>query len=141
MNNRVASLVLALMGIPAVQAAEAPVREMLKLSPEQAEHVRMEMRGFLVSLQGIQEGLARQDFEAVAKMARLSGRAAPVAAPPGLGKALPEAFRELGGATHMAFDQLAMDALEVGDVRLSLEQLGGVMQNCIQCHARYRLPD
>jgi len=26
-------------------------------------------------------------------------------------------------------------------VQLSLEQLGGLMQNCIQCHARYRLPD
>lgn len=141
MNKSLASLVMALLAAPFVQASDTPKRETLSLTSEQAEHVRIEMRGFLVSLQGIQEGLAREDFEAVAKMARLSGRAAPVAAPPGLGEALPEPFRELGGATHMAFDQLAMDALEVGDVQLSLEQLGGLMQNCIQCHSRYRLPD
>lgn len=134
-------LIAILLSVPRVQAGEAPAREVLKLNSAQAEHVRSEMRGFLVSLQGIQEGLAREDFEAVARMARLSGRAAPLAAPPGLGQALPGTFRELGGATHMAFDQLAMDALEVGDVQLSLEQLGSLMQNCIQCHARYRLPD
>lgn len=113
-------------------------REVMKLTAEQEAHVRYEMRGFLVALQGINEALAKQDFEAVARYARQSGAAAPQAAPRGLGKALPPRFREMGSATHAAFDQLAVDAQTMGDSRVVLEQLSGIMQNCIKCHAAYR---
>jgi len=117
---------------------KAPEREVMKLTTEQEAHVRYEMRGFLVSLQGINEALAKQDFEAVARYARQSGAAAPQAAPRGLGKALPQRFREMGGATHAAFDQLAVDAQTIGDTRVVLEQVSGIMKQCIQCHSVYR---
>lgn len=119
-------------------AGKVPEREVMKLTPEYEAHVRYEMRGFLVSLQGVNEALAKNDFEAVARYARQSGRAAPGEAPRGLGKALPERFREMGGATHAAFDQLATDAETMGDARITLEQISGIMKNCIQCHAAYR---
>jgi mono/diheme cytochrome c family protein len=120
------------------EADKAPEREVLKLAPEYEAHVRYEMRGFLVSLQGINEALAKQDFEAVARYARQSGRSAPAQGPRGLGKALPERFRELGGATHAAFDQLAVDAETMGDARVIAEHVSSIMKNCIQCHATYR---
>ena len=120
------------------EGEKAPEREVMKLAPQHEVHVRYEMRGFLGSLQGINEALAKQDFEAVARYARQSGAQAPQAAPRGLGKALPQKFREMGGATHAAFDQLAVDAQTMGDTRVVLEQLSGIMQNCIKCHAAYR---
>ncbi len=126
---------------PALLLADAekpPEREVLKLSPEQEAHVRYEMRGFLVALQGIHEALAKQDFEAVARYARQSGAAAPQSGPRGLGKALPQRFREMGSATHAAFDQIAVDAATMGDTRVVLEQVSGIMKTCIQCHATYR---
>lgn len=119
-------------------AEKVPEREVMRLAPEYEAHVRYEMRGFLVSLQGINEALAKGDFEAVARYARQSGRSAPSEAPRGLGKVLPERFREIGGATHAAFDQLATDAVTMADQRVVAEQLSGIMKNCIQCHAAYR---
>ncbi|TQV65123.1 MAG: hypothetical protein FNT29_02350 [Halothiobacillaceae bacterium] len=132
--------VLADAGMASAHApAQSPEREVMRLAPEYEAHVRYEMRGFLVSLQGINEALAKQDFEAVARYARQSGHSAPAEAPRGLGKALPERFREMGGAAHAAFDQLAVDAQTMGDTRTTLEQLSGIMKQCIQCHAAYRM--
>ncbi|MGD9889386.1 MAG: hypothetical protein AB7S56_09005 [Halothiobacillaceae bacterium] len=141
MKKSILGCVVAVSLLPLTVWAEgekAPEREVMKLTSEQEAHVRYEMRGFLVSLQGINEALAKQDFEAVARYARQSGAAAPQAAPRGLGKALPQRFREMGGATHAAFDQLAVDASTMGDTRVVLEQVSGIMKNCIQCHAAYR---
>jgi mono/diheme cytochrome c family protein len=132
-------MVLGLTPMMVLAEAEKPIeREVMTLSAEHEAHVRYEMRGFLVSLQGINEALAKQDFEAVARYARQSGAAAPQAAPRGLGKALPPHFREMGSVTHVAFDQLAVDAATMGDTRVVLEQVSGIMKNCIQCHAAYR---
>ena len=144
MNKRlvclaVMSAVMSIAPMPLWAEADKPAdREVLKLAPEQEAHVRYEMRGFLVSLQGINEALAKQDFEAVARYARQSGASAPQAAPRGLGKALPQRFREMGSAAHVAFDQLAVDASTMGDTRVVLEQVSGIMKTCIQCHAAYR---
>ena len=44
-----------------------------------------------------------------------------------------------GGATHAAFDQWTMDAETMEDVSLSLKQMGQLMNNCVACHAQYRL--
>lgn len=140
--KRIMSLIVAASMLPMVVMAEVdktPEREVMKLAPEYEAHVRYEMRGFLVSLQGINEALAKQDFAAVARFARQSGRSAPAEAPRGLGKALPERFREMGSTTHAAFDQLATDAETMSDARVTLEQLSGIMKNCIQCHAAYRM--
>jgi len=126
---------------PMAQAADPAARQAVRLTPEQSAFVRNEMRGFLVALQGMNEGLARQDFEYVARMARQSGHEVTVGAPPGLGKAFPEGFRELGSATHKTFDQIAIDALEIGDAQLTAEQIAGLMRNCIECHAAYRIEE
>ena len=43
------------------------------------------------------------------------------------------------GAEDLCFDQLALDADQLGDRDHVLEQLGVLMNNCIACHAQYRL--
>jgi mono/diheme cytochrome c family protein len=135
------SIVVAATLLPMVAMAEpdkAPAREAMKLTSSQEVQVSYEMRGFLVALQGINEALAKQDFAAVARYARMSGRSGPRETTPDLVKALPQQFREMAGETHVAFDQIATDAETMGDTRVTLEQISGIMKNCIQCHSVYR---
>lgn len=114
-------------------------REPLLLSREEAAHLRLEMRGFLAGLQQIVSAAASQDMAALGVAARASGMAAAHEVPAGLRAKLPLAFRKLGNATHTGFDDLARDAASLGDSSHALEQLGGLMQNCVACHARYRI--
>ncbi|HID48188.1 MAG TPA: hypothetical protein EYP40_00985, partial [Chromatiales bacterium] len=37
------------------------------------------------------------------------------------------------------FDQLALDAEQLGDPAHALAQLSTLMQNCVACHAVYRI--
>lgn len=98
-----------------------------------------EMRAFVESIQQITAGLSREDMQAVAEAARLSGRAAQQQVPVPLMGKLPLTFKQLGLDTHQQFDQLALDAEQLGDPAHSLQQLGRLMQNCVACHAAYRL--
>jgi cytochrome c556 len=54
-------------------------------------------------------------------------------------KKLPMDFKKLGMGTHKAFDQLAMDASDLGDKEETIKQLGELMQRCIACHSIYRI--
>ena len=45
----------------------------------------------------------------------------------------------LGFDTHRRFDQLALDAEQLGDTQHSLQQLAKLMANCVSCHASYRI--
>jgi hypothetical protein len=52
---------------------------------------------------------------------------------------LPLAFKQLGLETHSGFDALALDAEQLGDPAHTLTQLAGLLQNCVACHAAYRI--
>ena len=52
---------------------------------------------------------------------------------------LPIEFKQLGFDTHTKFDQLAMDAEDLEDGNHALSQLATLMENCVGCHAAYRL--
>jgi cytochrome c556 len=51
---------------------------------------------------------------------------------------LPLAFKQLSVDTHAKFDELALDAEQLGDPDHTLAQLNRLMQNCVSCHAAYR---
>ena len=127
----------ALAASSAVYAEDA--RTPIVLSNDEKSMVITEMRAFLDALRKMNEALAEENFAAAAQAARKVGRAAQQQVPPELKKKLPRAFMQLGGATHAAFDQWAMDAETMEDVSLSLKQMGRLMGNCVACHARYRL--
>ena len=114
-------------------------REAVVLAPAERVLILTEMRGFLQALQQMTDALSREDFTAAAQAARKVGRAAQQGVPSGLKQKLPKPFMQLGGATHAAFDQWALDAESMEDVSLSLRQMGRLMNNCVACHARYRL--
>ena len=52
---------------------------------------------------------------------------------------LPIAFKKLGFDTHDRFDQLALNTEQLGDTGNVLPELAQLMQNCVACHAAYRI--
>ncbi len=114
-------------------------RNAIVLSPGERDLVLSEMRGFLVAVQAITAAAAEGDTETVVKAARSVGMASQSEVPASLVGKLPLAFKQLGFATHDAFDQLAMDTEALGDAAVAPAALGELMNNCTGCHAAYRL--
>ena len=111
----------------------------IQLTPGEKDLVLAEMRAFLTSVQQITHGVSIRDMKLIAKSARTVGRAAQQGVPGSLMGKLPLEFKQLGFDTHEKFDLLALDAEQLEDEKHSLEQLGVLMQNCVACHAAYRL--
>jgi hypothetical protein len=114
-------------------------RTLIRLSASERALVLEEMRSFLNSVQQITQGLAEDDMQIVVQAARHSGKAAQSQVPDSLKKKLPMQFKKQGGDTHMKFDQLALDAGDLGDTEHTLKQLSTLMKNCVACHAVYRI--
>ena len=114
-------------------------RTTILLNDDERNLVLAEMRAFLSSIQQINQGLADNNMALVAEQARKSGKAAQTGMPAALVGKLPLQFKKLGGDTHVKFDQLAMDADDLGDRDHTLDQLSTLMQNCVSCHSIYRI--
>lgn len=113
-------------------------REEIALDAADRDLVLAEMRTFLASVQGITVALTQDDMRAVAEHARKIGAAAVGQMPAGLMQALPLDFKTLGRSVHADFDQLALDAEQLGDRDHALRQLGDILAKCVACHAQYR---
>ena len=114
-------------------------RSAIHLNSGERDLVLAEMRSFLTSVQQITKGISENDMKLVAEYARKSGKSAQAEVPGTLIGKLPLQFKKLGGDTHKKFDQLAMDAEDLEDGGHALEQLSTLMQNCVSCHAIYRI--
>ncbi|HHL18796.1 MAG TPA: hypothetical protein ENJ33_03570 [Thiothrix sp.] len=114
-------------------------RSAIVLAEGERDLVLNEMRSFLQAVQGIISAVETNDMAEVAKQAKSVGLAAQEGVPASLMKKLPIEFKKIGRGTHKAFDQLAMDAADLGDKNQALKQLGELMQRCIACHAVYRI--
>lgn len=141
----VAVLVLAVAGMSYKFVFEGSVErsEDMRLALQLTEHeknfVLAEMRAFLASVQQITEGAVKDDMYLVANAGRAAGASNAARAPGSLMGKLPLGFKRLGFATHSAFDELALDAEQLGDKEHALKQLSDLMQNCVGCHAAYRI--
>lgn len=114
-------------------------RQAIILNPDEQNMILGEMRMFLSSIQQISQALTKKDMKAVATTARKVGMGAQQAVPGSLMGKLPMAFKKLGFDTHTKFDQLALDAEQLGDPQHTLEQLSVLMNNCTGCHASYQI--
>ena len=114
-------------------------REALLLEPGERDLVLAELRAFLESIQTITSAVGKKDSTQIAAAARKVGAAAQQAVPGSLVGKLPLSFKKLGFDTHKKFDMLALDADELEDPEHSLQQLSELMQNCVACHAAYRI--
>ena len=131
------TLSIALLAQTLPAAAPADPRIALPMSPAEKAEFLSEMRQMLASIQGIIEGIAEEDREKIAKAARYSGNRMARATPDALRQRLPVEFQELGGPTHMMFEEMVIRAPD-DDMQTLTEFTGELMQQCLACHARYR---
>lgn len=117
--------------------ASVDVRQSLGLTPEEQHEFLSEMRQMLASVHGIVSGIARQDREQIAAAARRSGNRMARATPPQVRARLPQAFKDIGGPTHMLFEELAVRASS-DDMDTLTGFTGEILQQCINCHAMFR---
>ena len=111
----------------------------VQLNAGERDFVLTEMRTFLESVQQITQGITENNMEMISKAARMVGNAAQQQAPGPLIAKLPLEFKKLGFDTHSKFTQLALDAEQLGDKQHTLNQLSELMQNCVACHATYKI--
>ena len=111
----------------------------IQVTAGEKDMVLAEMRAFLASVQQITHGVSSKDMQLIATSARTVGLVAQQGMPGSLMGKLPLEFKQLGRNTHEQFDLLALDAEQLEDAEHSLSQLGALMQNCVACHAAYRL--
>ena len=114
-------------------------RQEILLEDSERDLVLGEMRMFLASVQKISQGIAKEDMETVAKAAREVGLQAQQAVPGALMGKLPLAFKKMGFDTHKKFDELALNAKDLGDPQYALQQLSTLMNNCVACHSTYKI--
>ncbi|MBI5462796.1 MAG: cytochrome c [Gammaproteobacteria bacterium] len=114
-------------------------RAEIALTAADRDIVLAEMRAILGAVQGMTTALTQDDLKLVAQQARSVGLSAMGQVPPSLMQALPLEFKTLGREMHTEFDQIALDAEQMGDREHALQQLGAMLGKCVACHATYRL--
>lgn len=139
----VLGLVLAALGYRVIFAgATTPApdgRSAILLSAGERDLVLTEMRAFLQAVQGIVQAVGAGDPAGAAQAARAVGSAGTDEVPISLMAKLPIGFKQLGLATHGAFDQLALDAESLADLGHIQGQLADLLRNCVGCHAAFRI--
>jgi hypothetical protein len=134
---------LLLAAVGAANAADAPPLTLdnridLGLTPDEQTEFLAEMRVMLASIQGILQGIGENDRERIAEAARRSGNRMARATPESVRARLPQAFRDLGGPTHMLFEELAVRA-ETDDMDSLASATAVIMNQCLACHATFRV--
>ena len=99
-----------------------------------------EMRQMLTSIQGILAGIASDDPKQIIKAARYSGNRMARATPESIKKKTPLAFKQIGGPTHMMFEELVIRA-ETDDMDMLVEFTGELMKQCLACHAMFKVSE
>ena len=117
---------------------EPDSRTAILLTSKERDLVLFEMRVFLQSVQQVTSGISADDMGLVASAARQSGRNAQIAVPGTLIGKLPIAFKKLGFDTHAKFDELALDAEQLGDGEHTITQLSALLENCVSCHSVFK---
>ena len=104
--------------------------------PEKAEFLS-EMREMLSSIQKIMIGIGTEDRDLIISAARYSGNHMARETPETIKQKTPLTFKEIGGPTHMMFEELVIRA-EVDDMSTLAEFTGELMNKCVACHALFK---
>lgn len=142
------TLLLALVGSwigVQANAEEAPdSRQFVELPDAMQAHMLRNMRDHLSAISEIQEALSTGAFDRAAEaaekrlgMSSLASHGAAHMAP-----YMPEPMRQIGTQMHRAASQFAIIAQEAsvdGDLARTLGALSRVTQQCVACHAAFRV--
>lgn len=132
------TLALACAATHADGSRPADARTNLNLTPQERAVFLADMRNMLASIQGVMQGIGESDRERIAAAARQSGNRMARATPASIRAKTPQAFRDIGGPTHMMFEELAVRA-ETDDMDSLARDTANLMNQCMACHATFRV--
>lgn len=135
-------IALSTIGYKFVQGSVAPSedeRTAVVLNKDERNLILKEMRNFLVITQGVSAAITDNDIRLAAKLATEAGMTAEQNTPGALLSKIPLSMKTLGFDTRKKFDQIATDAIQIKNPAHSRRQLDMLMQNCIACHASFKL--
>jgi hypothetical protein len=130
--------------MPGSGPAQADSRQLVNLPEPMRLHTITSMRDHLLALQEIDVALSRNEFDRAATIAeqRLGMSSLERHGAAHIAPFMPQGMQDIGTQMHRAASRFAVDAqtASVGnDIRPALAALGAVMQQCVACHAAYRL--
>jgi cytochrome c556 len=125
-------------------SSSADRRQLVRFPEPMRLHTMANMRDHLRSLQEIDVALARGDFDKAASIAesRLGLSSLEAHGASHLAPYMPKGMQETGSNMHRAASRFAVEAQnasESDDVKPALAALANVMEQCVACHATYRL--
>jgi hypothetical protein len=125
-------------------AAQADARQLVTFPEPMRIHTITSMRDHLLALQEIDVALSRSAFDKAAAIAeqRLGMSSLGLHGAAHIAPFMPQGMQDIGTQMHRAASRFAIDAQTASvsnDVRPALAALGVVMQQCVACHAAYRL--
>jgi hypothetical protein len=97
-----------------------------------------EMRQMLKSIQGVIAGIGEEDRELIITSARHSGNRMARETPESIQKKTPQSFKDIGGPTHMMFEELVIRA-ETDDMNTLTSFTAELMKQCLACHAMFKV--
>lgn len=125
-------------------AASGDARQLVKFPEPMRLHTITSMRDHLLALQEIDVALSKSDFDSAARIAeqRLGMSSLGLHGAHDIAPYMPQGMQDIGTQMHRSASRFAVEAqnASVGnDVRPALAALGTVIQQCVACHAAYRL--
>lgn len=129
-----------LFALPAFAAGDQDTRQMVKLPDMMKQHMLGNMRDHMLTIHEIQDALAKNELDKAADIAEqrigmsslVSHNAAHMA------PYMPKTMQDIGTEMHHAASRFALTAKE-GDTLKSLAGLALITQQCVACHAAYKL--
>ena len=125
-------------------AAQADSRQLVQFPEPMRLHTITSMRDHLLALQEIDVALSQGAFDKAAAITeqRLGMSSLGLHGAAHIAPFMPQGMQDIGTQMHRAASRFAIDAQTASvstDLRPALASLGAVMQQCVACHAAYRL--
>ena len=124
--------------------AQGDARQLVSFPEAMRVHTIANMRDHLLALQEIDIALSRGDFDNASRIAelRLGMSSLESHGAAHLAPYMPQAMQNIGTEMHRSASRFAVEAQNASvsnDIRPALAALGNVMEQCVACHAAYRL--
>jgi hypothetical protein len=124
--------------------AQGDARQLVTFPEPMRLHTITNMRDHLRALQEIDYALSKSDFDEASRVAeqRLGMSSLELHGAAHIAPYMPQGMQDIGTAMHRSASRFAVEAQNASvsnDVRPALAALSTVMQQCVACHAGYRL--
>lgn len=129
---------------PGGAASAGDARQLVKFPEPMRLHTITSMRDHLAALQEINTALASGAYDRASTIAekRLGMSSMPSHGASHIAPFMPQPMQDIGTQMHQAASRFAVEvqnASASNDVKPALAALAAVMQQCVACHAAYRL--